>query len=132
MALSKYLERIGIAGSVVSVLCCLGVSAVVSLLSALGLSFLINDAVLAPLLVAFLGLTIAGLAIGWRRHRRPWAFLAAVAVGVCLFWFSFVSPSRALAYVSIAGLVMASLLNVFYGKHPHAPRPGQHGRAEGA
>jgi mercuric ion transport protein len=66
----RYLDRIGVGGSLFAALCCLGFPALVSLLSAIGLGFLVNDAILIPLLILFLGLTIAGLYSGVRHHHR--------------------------------------------------------------
>jgi hypothetical protein len=42
-------------GSILAALCCLGVAPIIGALSALGLSFLVNDLILIPLLVFFLG-----------------------------------------------------------------------------
>lgn len=41
----RYLDRIGVGGSLFAALCCLGFPALVSLLSAIGLGFLVNDAI---------------------------------------------------------------------------------------
>lgn len=57
----RYLDRIGVGGSIFAALCCLGFPALLSTLSAIGLGFLVNDAILVPLLILFLGITIAGL-----------------------------------------------------------------------
>jgi hypothetical protein len=54
----RYLDRIGVGGSLFAALCCLGFPALVSLLSAIGLGFLMNDAILIPLLILFLARTI--------------------------------------------------------------------------
>lgn len=45
-------------GAAFAAACCLGVTAVLSLLTAIGAGFLINDAVLIPLYVAFLALSL--------------------------------------------------------------------------
>lgn len=53
-------DKVGVVGTTVSALCCLGTPALVSVLSALGLGFLINDAVLVPLLLGSLILVKPG------------------------------------------------------------------------
>ena len=90
----RHLDKIGVGGSIFAALCCLDFPALLSLLSATGLGFLINDAILLPLLIVFLLLTIAGLAMGMRRHRKPWALLLGVvsATALVVVHFRLVQP----------------------------------------
>jgi len=108
---------LGVAGATVSALCCLGTPVVVSLLAALGLGFLISDAVLIPLLVGSLIVLLWGLTAGWRRHQRPAALIIGGAAAPLLVVFSVIVPSRPMAYLTIAALVVASILNAVWGRH---------------
>jgi mercuric ion transport protein len=54
----RNLDKIGIAGSIFAALCCLGVPALLSIVSAIGLGFIVRDAILIPLLVVFLAITL--------------------------------------------------------------------------
>jgi len=107
----RHLDQIGVGGSLFAALCCLGFPALLAILSAVGLGFLVNDAVLIPLLVLFLLITLWGLNLG-RRHHGSWMpFLIGTAGAVLTFasiWFG----SGLMAGVGIAGLIVASLLNV--------------------
>ncbi len=58
-------------GSIFAALCCLGFAPALAALSAVGLGFLINDLMLIPLLVLFLGATIWGLHRDRARHQTP-------------------------------------------------------------
>jgi mercuric ion transport protein len=107
-----HLDKIGIAGSFIAAACCLGLPAVLSIVAAIGLGFLINDAVLLPLMIVFLALALAGLAFGYRVHRRPWPLAIAVISASAAYFFIFVQTVKAAAYLGIAGLVVASVLNV--------------------
>jgi len=49
----RHLDKVGVGGSLFAALCCLGFPALVSILSAIGLGFLINDHILRPLLIVF-------------------------------------------------------------------------------
>jgi mercuric ion transport protein len=118
MKIWKFLDKLGVGGAVVTALCCLGFPALVSVLTALGLAFLINDAVLQPLLLVFLALSVVGLALGWRRHGKPWAFLVGLVAGAALYVFIFVAYMVAAAYFAVAGLVAASVLNVVLARDP--------------
>ena len=102
------LKSIGLTGSLFSLLCCLGFGPLVAVLSAIGAGFLINDAVLAPLLIVFLVIGGIGLSLTYRRHRRigPLAVHLSSAVTVVVFTFIlFVSP---IVWLGIAGLFTAS------------------------
>lgn len=114
----KHLDKVGVAGSVLAALCCLGIPAVVSLLTAIGLGFLLSEPVRAPLLLAFLLVTLWGLIAGLRRHRHASPLVLGVAAAATLAFFSLVRMSTPHAWVGIAGLIAASLLNVALGR-PH-------------
>jgi len=58
----------GSLGAILASLCCLGFAPLLAALSAAGLGFAISDAVLIPLLVIFLGLTLWGLQGSRARH----------------------------------------------------------------
>jgi len=131
MNATRHLDKVGIGGSIFASLCCLGVSAFVSVVTAIGLGFLINDAVLLPLLLVFLGVTLAGLVFGYRRHHRFEGLIIGAVSGATLFISSFISQSRPLAYVSIAGLIIASVLNTLLHRpswRRPLPQPGEGAR----
>ena len=56
----------GVVAATCAALCCAGAPIILSVLSATGLSFLRNDAILLPVIVAALGLALWGF---WRRRR---------------------------------------------------------------
>ena len=107
----RHLDKLGLAGTVFAALCCLGFPTLLSLLAALGLSFLIQAAVLMPLLAVFLVLTLVGLWHGIRQHGSRLAFhvgCASAAALLAFMWFNAV-----LTGIPIAGLVVATVLNVW-------------------
>lgn len=67
-------------------LCCLGLTALVSLLTAVGATFLTTDATLRPLLAVSLVITIAASGFTWRRHSNPLPLLLTVVAAVTIFW----------------------------------------------
>lgn len=109
----RNLDKIGVGGSLFAALCCLGFPALLSILSAIGLGFFIDDAVLLPLLIFFLVVTLAGLALGMRHHGSPWALILGALSAIATFIFIFVAFNKVMAGVSIAGLIIASILNVW-------------------
>ena len=110
MSWKGHLDKLGVGGSLVAAACCLGLPAVLSIMGALGLGFFIHDAILLPLLVAFLAMTMTGLWFGYRVHRRIGALVLAGISAVLLFVFIFVYAP--IAYTAVGGLVAASVLNV--------------------
>jgi mercuric ion transport protein len=90
----RHLDKIGIGGSLFAALCCLGFPALLSVLSAIGLGFLINDAILLPLLVVFLLVTLAGLALGMRHHGSPWALVVGAVSAAAMFVFTSCGSTR--------------------------------------
>ncbi len=109
----KHTDKVGIAGSVFAALCCLGFPALISIVSAVGLGFVINDAVLIPLLVIFLVLTLSGLYAGVRHHKRWLAFVVGAVSAMVLFISIVLAFSKPVAYLGIGGLIAASVLNVW-------------------
>lgn len=122
MGVRDLADKVGIVGATVAALCCLGVPAVLGIVAALGLGFLVNDAVLAPLLLLSVGVVAWGLAAGWRRHHNPSALILGVVAGLLLFASAFLFRSTLLAYICIAGLIAASVLN---GYHAHSAERGR-------
>jgi mercuric ion transport protein len=109
----RHLDKVGVGGSLFAALCCLGFPALVSILSAIGLGFLINDDILRPLLIVFLLVAILGLALGMRHRGSPWALIVGLLSAVTAYGFIYISFNELAAGLGIAGLVIASLLNVF-------------------
>ena len=100
----------GMVASASALLCCAGVAPVLGLVSAVGLGFLINDAVLIPLLILALAVTLWGIRQGRRCHGRNapwvlgWAGSGLTVVGLFL-WVP-------LAFAGFAGVIGASVWNV--------------------
>ena len=110
MAWKDHLDKLGIAGSFVAAACCLGLPAVLAIFSAIGLGFLINDTFLRPLIIIFLGVTIAGLVQGYRAHRRFVALALGIVISVAVYFFIYGHYVKWAAYLSMVGLVAAGVL----------------------
>ena len=100
----------GSIGSVVAGACCLGFAPFLAVLSAVGAGFLINDLVLIPVFVVFLGITLWGLWTSRKRHGHVGPFYLGTAAAIIAFaalWF-FVP----LSYVGLAALISASVWDI--------------------
>jgi len=113
---NAHLDKAGLIGSVVTLACCLGFGPILAVLSAAGAVFLINDAVLAPLLLGFLVLGGVGLWLSRRRHCR-WGPMGLHAVSAAsIFVFTFVVYFQPLIWLGIAGLLGASVWDMVLGR----------------
>lgn len=127
--MKRHLDKIGVGGSAFAALCCLGLPALLGFVSALGLGFLLRDAVLIPLLVAFLALALYGLYDGMRRHGRRGALWTGTGGALVLFASIWIG-SGLIAGFGIAALVGASLHNVWLGAR--SSRPSDPARSQSA
>src|SRR5579859_5698871 len=118
MSWKGHLDKLGVIGSFVAALCCLGVPAVVSIVASIGLGFLIKDAILSPLMVLFLLVTVIGLYLGYRSHRRISPLILGIVSSLVALFFVFGHTVTVLAYLAMASLVLASILNVIARQKP--------------
>lgn len=109
----RNLDKIGIGGATFAALCCLGFPALLAVVSAVGLGFLLNDAILLPLLGVSLLITLWGLYSGTRHHQRWSAFIIGVG-GAILMVLSILLGKGFFASAGIAALIVASLLNIYF------------------
>jgi hypothetical protein len=76
-------------------MCCLGVSAALSLSTSIGATFLTRDATLRPILLAALGVTLTASALTYWRHRGSIGpLLVTFAASVWIYALIFVVDSN--------------------------------------
>ena len=92
-------------GALLAAACCLGVTAAVSALAAIGAGFLVNDAILIPLYVLLLALSL------WLLYRS-----AKAHGGLAPFWVGVAGAAVALAGLWVHSfLVYGGLLTIVAG-----------------
>jgi len=111
----------GLLGAGIAAACCLGLPAVLAMLGAAGLGFLVHDAYLFPLFVGLVSLSLAFLRHSARAHGdlRPfWLGLAGGLVGAVALWLMVTGlyPLPWLVYAALAVLVLASLWDFVNGR----------------
>ena len=102
-------DKWGPLGSIFFAMCRLGVAPVLGALSAVGLGFLINDAILIPLLTLFLAATIWGVHRDRIRHGRTGPVTLSVLAAVLAVAGLWISPI--VVGAGLAALVGSSLWN---------------------
>ncbi len=110
----NHADKVGLAGTIFTVGCCLGLPGFLPLAAAVGLGFMTNMTVVKPLLLALLAVTVAGFVPGFRRHHKVYPLAASVAGAGTIYWFMFVTYRPLLIQASVIVLLAASLLNLFW------------------
>jgi hypothetical protein len=106
----RVVAPVSVVASGFTALCCLGISAAVSLATSVGATFMTSDSTLRPLLIVLLAITAIGSVLSFRRHRVPWPLVITV--------------------LAAAG-VYVSIFNPFGGHGTEAASTGEHGGEHG-
>ncbi len=114
-----HLKSVGFLGSLFSLLCCLGFGPLIALLSAVGAGFLINDAVLAPLLLVFLVIGGVGLRATYQRHGRISPLVLHISSAAVVFVFTFTLFAVPLVWLGVVGLFAASVWDFVLARQAH-------------
>lgn len=104
-------QIVGAIGSIVAALCCIGTPALLALLTSIGAGFLIRDAILVPLLVIFLAVSIWGVHRSVSRHGKGTPRTVAVICSVVIIVAVWFSPP--LVLVGLVGLIAASVWDIY-------------------
>jgi mercuric ion transport protein len=96
-----------VAGAGFAGVCCLGVPSALSVLTAIGAGFLINDAFLIPLYLGLLGLSVWFLYQSARSHGNLAPFWAGLGGAIVAFAGLWILP--VLVYVGLAVLISGSV-----------------------
>ena len=108
-------------GAGVAAACCLGVPVVLAAVGAAGLGFLINDAYLVPIFMAFVALSLWLLYRSARRHASLvpfWVALAGGLAGGIALWLTVTGfyPGSWLTYLGLTVLVAATIWDAVHGR----------------
>ena len=101
-------------GAAVAAACCLGLTAVVSAITAVGAGFLIRDAVLIPLYLALLALSLWLLYRSANAHGVLGPFRLGLAGAVVAFVALWINP--VLVYVGLVAIVAANVSDFIRGR----------------
>ncbi|MCA9627078.1 MAG: MerC domain-containing protein [Myxococcales bacterium] len=95
--------------SLLAVVACYGTLAAVGLLSLVGVSVEINEAVLVKVVTGLLVVALAGMGLSYRVHRKLGPLVLSVAAAGLLLWVFYGSYSKPLELVGFGVLVAASV-----------------------
>lgn len=114
-ALVRLADSGGVLGAIFAALCCAGTPFIVAGLSAVGLGFLKNDAILWPLMFASLAVALWGFWIGRRVHGLFGPLVLATVGAIALvagvvFIHGF--PAMQVIWTGVAALIVATFWNI--------------------
>ncbi len=87
---------------------CYGTLALISLLGAMGVALVVDNALWAGAIVGFAALAVVGIALGIMRHRQPWPLLIGVIGAGVIAYAMFVHYDRVIELAGFAILCGAS------------------------
>ena len=105
-----------------SATCPVCAAAYAGVFSAIGLGFLLDEQLLAPLIAVFLAAGVASVAWSTRRHRRPGPLLGTLAGSMAVAVGRLVWNLPVLVYVGVTLLLVASLWNLLAKRLRLEPR----------
>lgn len=120
--MKRLLQQLGaIAGAAIAAACCLGVPVVLSAVTAVGLGFLIRDALLFPLFATMVAANLWLLRWSGRSHRNRAPFWVGVAGALVsgaglLLLVAGGSAARWAIYAGLAALLAASVWGFLIGR----------------
>jgi hypothetical protein len=105
----RSLPRIGTVGTLFTTACCIGLPAVVSLVTAVGAGFLLTDRYLQPLLMALILVTVAASGLTYSRHRNLAPLIVTVLSGGAIYWFIYRDYRVQVVWVAALALIAAQV-----------------------
>lgn len=114
-------QIIGSGSSLLVGACCLGLTPLLSGLTAVGLGFLINDLILLPLLAIALGFTLWALWSASKRHQTKIPF--AIGIGASIAAFAGLWIFVPLSYAGFAVLIGSTIWDYIAGRRTMIDSP---------
>ena len=108
----RSLPAVSAVGALFTTACCIGVPAAISITSAVGAGFLLQDRYLQPLLIVALLITIGASALTFSRHRNPVPLIITTLSALMLYWFIYHDYRVPAVWVGIAAMVAAQVWDV--------------------
>ncbi len=108
-------DSAGVFGAIFAALCCAGLPLILSVLAAVGLSWIRRDSILMPLMALSLGIALWGFLVGRRLHRSNGPVVlglvgsAALVAGV-VYIHGF--PAKQIIWAGAILLVAATIWNI--------------------
>lgn len=109
--------KVGVAGSMLACIFCLGLPGIVSLVTTIGLGFMVKHTISVAMLIGCIVLTLGGLILGMLHHKKPWAVILGLINAALVIAFTLVWHDPVYAFVGIGGLMASSVLSIWYEQH---------------
>ena len=114
MIKSKLLNWVGSLGSTFTVgFCPICIPAIGSFLSAIGMGFLVDESILKPVVLVFLGISTFGFYWSYKKeHQNIYPVVLSIIFGAGIYLSRYVFINFSVMYVAMAGLLGVSVWNL--------------------
>ncbi len=103
------LEWLAGTAALLSIVACYGTLFTISVLSALGISLVVNEGAWAGAIALFAVLAVLGVVLGYRRHHTLAPLLLAAIGAAIILWVMFGSFNRILELGGFAALIVGAI-----------------------
>jgi len=117
---SSRLRWLAALSTVLSLATCYGTLVLIALMGLLGTTININKTVWAAVIVGFASIAIAGLGLGFTRHRLPWPILVGGFGAATIGYAMYVHYER---LTEVAGFLLLSIAAIWDWRICSAPTP---------
>lgn len=120
---------VGLVGSLFASLCCIGIAPLVTLVTTVGLGFMLSLTVLPPLFAFFVAVGASGLWYSYRRHRNPFPLILQLAGGLVVLVLLYGPLHGPLVWIGLGAVIVAAAWNirleyVYWHREPGMPFSG--------
>ncbi|MGC8536822.1 MAG: MerC domain-containing protein [Rhizomicrobium sp.] len=119
--LKRAISKAAFGGVALVGICCLRIPILLSVLTAMGLGFLINDMFLLPLMVLVLSAMLLTLSFDYAIHRHRWPLGLGVISSFALVLFAFAYRFKLAIYLMLAAVVVSRTASAFYRRRFVSP-----------
>ncbi len=109
--MGKLKSKLGSIAGMLAVITCYGTLASVALLSFVGVSVAIDEALMVKLITFLLAIALLGMLYSWRLHKNFVPLLLSLLAAGMLIWVFYGSYSKLLEWMGFSLLIVASILD---------------------
>ena len=109
--MNKIKTKLGSIASLFALIACYGTIASVALLSFLGISVEIDEALMIKIVTVLLAAALLGMLYSWRSHRNIIPLILSLISTSILMWVFYGTDSKALELLGFLLLLIASILD---------------------
>lgn len=109
--MGKFKSKLGSIAGILAVITCYGTLASIALLSFIGISVTIDEALMTKIITFLLAIALSGMLYSWRLHKNFIPLLLSLLAAGVLMWVFYGEYSKLLEWLGFLLLIVASILD---------------------